>query len=99
MRGLQLPEFPSQDGVAFTNTSEMGKRIWDVVDYIIPPQGESVVFVMINLIITPKQEQDSCTENPGIPDALCSCDQDCTPGEPVISGNRIMAIITVVTVG
>ncbi|KAM6465082.1 P2X purinoceptor 5 isoform 2-T2 [Liasis olivaceus] len=76
-------------GVAFTNTSEMGKRIWDVVDYVMPPQGESVFFVMTNLIITPKQRQDTCAENPGIPDALCYRDQDCTPGESVISGNGI----------
>ncbi|KAM6466564.1 LOW QUALITY PROTEIN: P2X purinoceptor 5-like [Liasis olivaceus] len=96
MRGLHLPEFPSQHGVAFTNTLEMGKRIWDVVDYVIP-QGESVVFVMTNLIITPNQRQDTCAKNPGIPDALCYRDQDCTPGEPVTSGNGIIAIITVVT--
>ncbi|XP_010217889.1 PREDICTED: P2X purinoceptor 5-like, partial [Tinamus guttatus] len=25
-------------GVAFTNTSELGERLWDVVDYVIPPQ-------------------------------------------------------------
>ncbi|XP_058020009.1 P2X purinoceptor 5 isoform X3 [Ahaetulla prasina] len=76
-------------GVAFTNTSEMGKRIWDVVDYVMPPQGESVFFVMTNLIITPKQRQDTCPENPGIPDALCYRDKDCSRGEAVIAGNGI----------
>lgn len=25
-------------GIAFTNTTELGERIWDVADYIIPPQ-------------------------------------------------------------
>lgn len=25
-------------GIALTNTSELGERIWDVADYIIPPQ-------------------------------------------------------------
>lgn len=25
-------------GVAFTNTSELGERLWDVADYVIPPQ-------------------------------------------------------------
>ncbi|XP_060544478.1 P2X purinoceptor 5 [Pantherophis guttatus] len=76
-------------GVAFTNTSEMGKRIWDVVDYVMPPQGESVFFVMTNLIITPNQRQDTCPENPGIPDALCYRDNDCPRGEAVIAGNGI----------
>ncbi|XP_032072031.1 P2X purinoceptor 5 [Thamnophis elegans] len=76
-------------GVAFTNTSEMGKRIWDVVDYVIPPQGESVFFVMTNLIITLNQQQDTCAENPSIPDALCYRDNDCPRGEAVIAGNGI----------
>lgn len=25
-------------GIAFTNTTELGGRVWDVADYIIPPQ-------------------------------------------------------------
>lgn len=25
-------------GVAFTNTTELGERLWDVADYVIPPQ-------------------------------------------------------------
>lgn len=25
-------------GVTFTNTSELGERLWDVADYVIPPQ-------------------------------------------------------------
>uniref|UniRef100_A0A8C5WV04 Uncharacterized protein n=1 Tax=Laticauda laticaudata TaxID=8630 RepID=A0A8C5WV04_LATLA len=35
-------------GVAFTNTSEMGKRIWDVVDYVMPPQ------VQVDLCLPPQ---------------------------------------------
>ncbi|XP_039177356.1 P2X purinoceptor 5 [Crotalus tigris] len=76
-------------GVAFTNTSEMGKRIWDVADYVMPPQGESVFFVMTNLIITPNQQQNTCAESPSIPDAVCYRDKDCPQGEAVISGNGI----------
>uniref|UniRef100_A0A8C3S7L5 P2X purinoceptor n=1 Tax=Chelydra serpentina TaxID=8475 RepID=A0A8C3S7L5_CHESE len=49
-------------GVAFTNTSELGERLWDVADYVIPPQGENVFFVMTNLIVTPNQRQDTCPE-------------------------------------
>uniref|UniRef100_A0A8C0E3J8 P2X purinoceptor n=1 Tax=Balaenoptera musculus TaxID=9771 RepID=A0A8C0E3J8_BALMU len=29
-------------GVTFTNTSELGERLWDVADYVIPPQSESI---------------------------------------------------------
>ncbi|XP_077168034.1 P2X purinoceptor 5 isoform X1 [Paroedura picta] len=76
-------------GVAFTNTSELGERLWDVVDYVIPPQGEGVFFVMTNLIVTLNQRQTTCAESHGIPDALCYQDNDCSAGEAVISGNGV----------
>ncbi|XP_061460756.1 P2X purinoceptor 5 isoform X2 [Rhineura floridana] len=76
-------------GVAFSNTSELGERLWDVADYVVPPQGESVFFVMTNLIVTPNQRQDTCAESPGIPDALCYCNNDCPPGEAVVAGNGV----------
>uniref|UniRef100_A0ACB8FZR6 P2X purinoceptor 4 n=1 Tax=Sphaerodactylus townsendi TaxID=933632 RepID=A0ACB8FZR6_9SAUR len=66
-------------GLAVTNTSELGLRIWDVADYVIPPQGENAVFIMTNLIITLNQTQSSCPE---LPDktTTCSSDSDCTAG-------------------
>uniref|UniRef100_A0A8D0GCR6 P2X purinoceptor n=1 Tax=Sphenodon punctatus TaxID=8508 RepID=A0A8D0GCR6_SPHPU len=76
-------------GVAFTNTSELGERLWDVADYVIPPQGESVFFVMTNLIVTLNQRQDTCPESPGIPDAVCYQNRDCSRGEAVIAGNGV----------
>ncbi|XP_012374456.1 P2X purinoceptor 5 isoform X2 [Dasypus novemcinctus] len=76
-------------GVAFTNTSELGERLWDVADYVIPPQGESVFFVVTNLIVTPNQRQDTCAESEGIPDAECKEDGDCAPGEAVVAGNGV----------
>ncbi|XP_077021686.1 P2X purinoceptor 5 [Tamandua tetradactyla] len=86
---LQSSVITKVKGVAFTNTSELGERLWDVADYVIPPQGESVFFVMTNLIVTPKQRQDTCAEREGIPDALCSKDSDCPPGEAVVAGNGV----------
>ncbi|XP_041279026.1 P2X purinoceptor 5 isoform X1 [Onychostruthus taczanowskii] len=59
---LQSSVITKLKGVAFTNTSELGERIWDVADYVIPPQGESVFFVMTNLIVTPNQRQATCAE-------------------------------------
>ncbi|XP_073473003.1 P2X purinoceptor 5 isoform X1 [Aquarana catesbeiana] len=76
-------------GVAFTNTTELGPRLWDVVDYVIPPQGENIFFVVTNLIVTPNQRQGKCSENAGIPDAICTKDSDCPEGEPVIAGNGV----------
>lgn len=49
-------------GVTLTNTSSLGARIWDVADYVIPPQGENAVFVMTNVILTLNQTQGRCPE-------------------------------------
>uniref|UniRef100_A0A8C0Q8B6 P2X purinoceptor n=1 Tax=Canis lupus familiaris TaxID=9615 RepID=A0A8C0Q8B6_CANLF len=76
-------------GVTFTNTTELGERLWDVADYVIPPQGENVFFVITNLIVTPNQRQETCAESESIPDAWCYTDSDCPPGEPVVAGNGV----------
>ncbi|XP_072475101.1 P2X purinoceptor 5 isoform X2 [Notamacropus eugenii] len=76
-------------GVAFTNTSELKERLWDVADYVIPSQGENVFFVVTNLIVTPNQRQSHCAESSGVPGALCSQDSDCPKGEAVITGNGV----------
>ncbi|KAM4890696.1 P2X purinoceptor 4 [Sylvia borin] len=66
-------------GVTLTNTSALGPRIWDVADYVIPPQGENAVFVMTNLILTLNQKQGHCPE---LPDdrTVCKEKSDCVPG-------------------
>ncbi|XP_039078957.1 P2X purinoceptor 5 isoform X1 [Hyaena hyaena] len=86
---LQSSIITKVKGVAFTNTSELGERLWDVADYVIPPQGENVFFVVTNLIVTPNQRQETCAESESIPDALCYTDSDCPPGEPVVAGNGV----------
>lgn len=66
-------------GVAVTNTTALGFRVWDVADYVIPPQGENAVFIMTNLIITLNQTQGKCAE---FPDSASKChsDRDCVKG-------------------
>ncbi|NXO36145.1 P2RX5 protein, partial [Locustella ochotensis] len=86
---LQSSVITKLKGVAFTNTSELGERLWDVADYVIPPQGESVFFVMTNLIVTPNQRQATCPESANIPDALCDKDTDCLEGKAVVAGNGV----------
>ncbi|XP_010157745.1 PREDICTED: P2X purinoceptor 5 isoform X2 [Eurypyga helias] len=39
---LQSSVITKLKGVAFTNTSELGERLWDVADYVIPPQSASI---------------------------------------------------------
>ncbi|NWI95553.1 P2RX5 protein, partial [Pitta sordida] len=86
---LQSSVITKLKGVAFTNTSELGERLWDVADYVIPPQGESVFFVMTNLIVTPNQRQATCPESSSIPDALCKKDEECPKGKAVVAGNGV----------
>uniref|UniRef100_A0A8C4E9V3 P2X purinoceptor n=1 Tax=Dicentrarchus labrax TaxID=13489 RepID=A0A8C4E9V3_DICLA len=49
-------------GFAFTNTSDMDPRFWDVADYVIPPQGDHSFFVLTNMVVTPLQTQSRCPE-------------------------------------
>ncbi|KAM5273496.1 P2X purinoceptor 5 [Ctenodactylus gundi] len=86
---LQSAVVTKVKGVAYTNTSELGERLWDVADYVIPSQGENVFFVITNLIVTANQRQGTCAEREGIPDGMCSQDKDCNAGEPVIAGNGV----------
>uniref|UniRef100_A0A8C2VMH6 P2X purinoceptor n=1 Tax=Chinchilla lanigera TaxID=34839 RepID=A0A8C2VMH6_CHILA len=86
---LQSAVVTKVKGVAYTNTSELGERLWDVADYVIPPQGDNVFFVITNLIVTANQRQSTCAEREGIPDGMCSQDHDCRAGEPVIAGNGV----------
>ncbi|NXU23546.1 P2RX5 protein, partial [Thalassarche chlororhynchos] len=86
---LQSSVITKLKGVAFTNTSELGERLWDVADYVIPPQGENVFFVMTNLIVTPNQRQATCPESVSIPNGLCYKDGDCPAGQAVVAGNGI----------
>ncbi|XP_075417292.1 P2X purinoceptor 5 isoform X4 [Tenrec ecaudatus] len=39
---LQSSVITKVKGVAFTNTSELGERLWDVADYVIPPQNKDI---------------------------------------------------------
>ncbi|KAB1255537.1 P2X purinoceptor 4 [Camelus dromedarius] len=66
-------------GVTVTNTSKLGFRIWDVADYVIPPQEENSLFIMTNMIFTVNQTQGLCPE---IPDkkTVCKSDADCAAG-------------------
>ncbi|XP_075706490.1 P2X purinoceptor 1 isoform X2 [Rhinoderma darwinii] len=62
-------------GIAITNVSGMGTEIWDVADYVFPPQGDSSFVVMTNFIITPEQQMTHCNELPDV--APCKTNDDC----------------------
>ncbi|XP_055957799.1 P2X purinoceptor 4 isoform X2 [Patella vulgata] len=79
-------------GVALTNLTDEGingTRVWDVADYVIPPQENNAFFVMTNVIVTPGQQQTTCLESPSVPDGLCSTKKPCEPDTPVVNGNGV----------
>uniref|UniRef100_A0A3Q1JLU8 P2X purinoceptor n=1 Tax=Anabas testudineus TaxID=64144 RepID=A0A3Q1JLU8_ANATE len=76
-------------GVSVTNTSESGLLLWGPEDYVIPPQGEAVLFIVTNFIETPNQTLGYCAEV-RIFFMLCQKDKDCDEGKMVVAGNGIM---------
>uniref|UniRef100_A0A3Q4MVA8 P2X purinoceptor n=1 Tax=Neolamprologus brichardi TaxID=32507 RepID=A0A3Q4MVA8_NEOBR len=76
-------------GVTLTNTSETGPYLWSAEDYVIPPNGEQVFFVVTNYIETPNQRLGFCAESSKVPDGRCKTDDDCMEGEPVTAGHGI----------
>uniref|UniRef100_A0A3P8RSR3 Purinergic receptor P2X, ligand-gated ion channel, 4b n=1 Tax=Amphiprion percula TaxID=161767 RepID=A0A3P8RSR3_AMPPE len=73
-------------GFAFTNTSDMGPHLWDVAEYVIPPQGDHSFFVLTNMVVTPEQTQSRCPELPN-PSTTCVDDCDCIEGHSDPRGN------------
>ncbi|XP_035478787.2 P2X purinoceptor 5 [Scophthalmus maximus] len=78
-------------GVSATNTSESGLLVWGPEDYVIPPQGEAVLFVVTNFLETPNQKLGHCAESSKVLDGHCGDDKDCEEGRMVVAGNGIMS--------
>ncbi|RWR99873.1 P2X purinoceptor 4-like protein [Dinothrombium tinctorium] len=88
-------------GVAFTNFSEdqfkhfinesmreYYNRVWDVSDYIVPPEENNAFFVTTNLIITPNQKLGICPEDPSLKTAHCDpLNNTCVDGKTDLFGN------------
>ncbi|KAM5180069.1 P2X purinoceptor 1 [Mantella aurantiaca] len=77
-------------GIAVTNISGIGTEIWDVADYVFPPEGDSSFVVMTNFINTPEQQMGTCNELPDV--APCSTNEDCEAislrlGQGILTGN------------
>ncbi|XP_028452233.1 P2X purinoceptor 1 isoform X2 [Perca flavescens] len=69
--------FTKMKGVGYTNI-EGRERVWDVADYVFPPQGDSSFVVMTNYIITEGQKMGKCPELHGKHN--CSSHADCEGG-------------------
>uniref|UniRef100_A0A8C7RWP6 P2X purinoceptor n=1 Tax=Oncorhynchus mykiss TaxID=8022 RepID=A0A8C7RWP6_ONCMY len=49
-------------GVVMTNSTESGLYLWGAEDYVIPPTGEQVFFIVTNYLETPNQRLGFCAE-------------------------------------
>ncbi|XP_074061707.1 P2X purinoceptor 4 isoform X2 [Macrotis lagotis] len=74
-------------GVSVTNTSDMGLRVWDAANYVVPAQGNTL-FVMTNMIVTLNQRQSTCAEFPDVK-TECNSDDDCPQGSMDVQGNGV----------
>ncbi|XP_024910970.1 P2X purinoceptor 5-like isoform X3 [Cynoglossus semilaevis] len=76
-------------GVSLTNTSESGVLVWGPEDFVVPPQGEDVLFIVTNFLETPNQTQGHCAESARVLDGHCGEDRDCEAGTAVVAGHGI----------
>nr|XP_020456136.1 P2X purinoceptor 5 [Monopterus albus] len=86
---LQTSVITKLKGVTLINSSEIGLHLWSAEDYVIPPNGEQVFFIVTNYIETPNQRLGFCAESSKVPNGQCLSDDDCVEGETVIAGNGI----------
>uniref|UniRef100_A0A671YHP2 P2X purinoceptor n=2 Tax=Sparus aurata TaxID=8175 RepID=A0A671YHP2_SPAAU len=86
---IQTSVITKLKGVTLTNSSETGLHLWSAEDYVIPPNGEQVFFIVTNYIETPNQRLGYCAESFKVPDGQCQSDYDCAEGEAVIAGHGI----------
>lgn len=64
--------------------------IWDVADYIVPPQENNAFFVITNLIVTPNQSIGICPEDSTVYGSNCTVDKDCPAGTSLPVGNGVL---------
>ncbi|XP_029372534.1 P2X purinoceptor 5-like [Echeneis naucrates] len=78
-------------GVSVTQTLESGLMVWGPEDYVIPPQGEDVLFIVTNFLETPNQKLGYCAESPKVLAGHCQDDRDCYEGKIVVAGQGSMS--------
>lgn len=86
--------FTKMKGVGYTNESGR-EKVWDVADYVFPPQGDSSFVVMTNYIITEGQSLGKCPELPGKHN--CNSSVDCEGGSFKRTGHGKMTGVCVNT--
>ncbi|XP_055462142.1 P2X purinoceptor 2 isoform X2 [Psammomys obesus] len=64
-------------------------KVWDVEEYVRPPEGGSVVSIITRIEVTPSQTLGTCPESIRVHSSSCHSDDDCVAGHPNMKGNGI----------
>ncbi|XP_077015630.1 P2X purinoceptor 2 isoform X3 [Tamandua tetradactyla] len=62
-------------------------KVWDVEEYVKPPEGGSVFSIITRVEITPSQALGTCPESMRVSNATCHSDSDCEAGALDMLGN------------
>ncbi|XP_076106813.1 P2X purinoceptor 4-like isoform X2 [Mytilus galloprovincialis] len=89
-------------GVVYVNQSQypdITTSVWDVAEYVVPPQENNAFFVITNLIETPKQTIGICSEDPKVLGSNCTTSSQCPAGKVLPAGNGLLTGECNTTVG
>uniref|UniRef100_UPI00358DE7B5 P2X purinoceptor 5-like isoform X1 n=1 Tax=Myxine glutinosa TaxID=7769 RepID=UPI00358DE7B5 len=64
-------------------------RVWDVAEYVTPPQGGSSFCIVTNVLETPRQMLGTCAEKKKVPGAKCTNVSDCKAGQTHLLGSGV----------
>ncbi|XP_036777806.2 P2X purinoceptor 2 isoform X2 [Manis pentadactyla] len=64
-------------------------RVWDVEEYVKPPEGGSVFSIITRIEVTPFQTLGTCPESMRVNNATCASDEDCVAGQLDMLGNGL----------
>ncbi|XP_055405621.1 P2X purinoceptor 2 isoform X1 [Bubalus kerabau] len=62
-------------------------KVWDVEEYVKPPEGGSVFSIITRIEVTPFQTLGTCAESMRVSNATCDSDEDCVAGQLDMLGN------------
>ncbi|XP_010850754.1 PREDICTED: P2X purinoceptor 2 [Bison bison bison] len=64
-------------------------KVWDMEEYVKPPEGGSVFSIITRIEVTPFQTLGTCAESMRVSNATCDSDEDCVAGQLDMLGNGL----------
>ncbi|XP_030074514.1 P2X purinoceptor 2 isoform X2 [Microcaecilia unicolor] len=74
-------------GISTSEVPGLGEKVWDVAEYVKPPEGGSVFTIITRTESTTLQTLRTCPESSSAPGSNCSSSGDCPNGEMHMLGN------------